>query len=140
MAGAKYPTLWARLMAHCVVDETTGCWLWVGKVHIGYRDIGKYPRINIYIDGKTRTFRVHRLIAELITGRKLDPDEETIEHTCKQTLCINPNHLALATRSVNSGESRARNNGLSTEEYEMQMRDLRDSTGFYIHPSQMIPF
>lgn len=50
-------------------------------------------------------------MAEIVLGRKLDPHHETIEHLCEIPWCINPWHFAIATRSENTKDARARHLG-----------------------------
>ena len=44
---------------------------------------------------------VHRTAYELITGKKIPP-KMTIDHLCKNTLCINPGHMEVVTAAENA--------------------------------------
>ncbi len=54
--------------------------------------------------------------------RKLCPDTETIEHTCLNTLCVNPNHMLVATRSDNSSSGNARRWGFEDRSEMLPLR------------------
>lgn len=137
MARTRYLTLWARLMANCRPNAKTECWDWTGSFRLS-RGGGRYPRINIVIEGKHTTLSAHRVVAEIVMGRKLCTEEETLEHTCTNTICINPNHFLLATRVANSGSMRARILG-KEDEHARTMIPLTRS-GYFVHPSEAIPF
>ena len=65
------------------VNKTDYCWLWEG------RSSGtlKYPQISV----KGRQQMVHRLVYEELV-RPLKPGE-TIDHLCRERMCVNPKHL-----------------------------------------------
>jgi hypothetical protein len=72
------------------------CWWWTARLnHNGY------PLINIWRDGRVRTFRAHRVAYEEWVGPI--PDGMTIDHTCEVSWCINPAHLIPLTNEVNAG-------------------------------------
>lgn len=90
--GTPEPTLKQRLYAK--IDQSAGpdgCWLWTG----GTTDHG-YGRFN--------NMSPHRLSYEFEHGPI--PEGVEIDHICHVTLCMNPEHLRLATRKQNS-ENRA---------------------------------
>lgn len=106
----KYDNLFLRLIANSVKPDDqneNGCWIWVGRTD-GKRG-GEYGRMNVRRDGKHKTVQPHREMEELLIGRKLCPETETIDHLCTNTLCINPDHWVLVTRVVNSQRSQQRN-------------------------------
>jgi hypothetical protein len=76
-------TLFERLTEHLVYDGE--CWLWCGDIS------GNHGVIRV--DGKT--MRVHRVSWELY-HREYVPNGLHVLHTCKQTLCVNPEHLYLS--------------------------------------------
>lgn len=82
----RYPSLEARLLANSVLDPSSECWWWLGRLNRQ-----AYGLINLYIDGRTRTFRVHRVAYEEWVGPI--PPEHTIDHICEVSWCINPAHL-----------------------------------------------
>jgi hypothetical protein len=68
------------------IDEETGCWVWLGcTAGSGYAQF-KYRRKRVSI---------HRLSYELHRGPI--PKGLTIDHLCRNTLCINPDHLEAVT-------------------------------------------
>ncbi len=73
----------------CRVIKTNNCWLWTGTRWNGY---GKF-RLN----GKS--VFVHRISHELFKGDI--PDGLVIDHLCRNTLCVNPEHLEAVTQKVN---------------------------------------
>jgi hypothetical protein len=85
-----------RLLAGCVVDAETGCWVWqraknakgYGRVLIGSR-----------VDGTRRVVYAHRLSYELHVGPV--PDGLDLDHLCRNTSCCNPAHLEPVTRREN---------------------------------------
>lgn len=102
--------LFSRLMASSVESETYSfagfpCWEWTRRIK------SCYPRLTKRIDGKLRTLLAHRVMAELVLKRKLDPWHETVEHLCEIPWCIQPMHFALVTRSENTRDARARQLG-----------------------------
>lgn len=77
-----------RFMSRVTVGD--GCWLWTGHADKGYGRLG--------VDGKGMW--AHRFAYQLAYG-DLDPDL-TIDHLCKETLCVRPSHLEQVTLAVNS--------------------------------------
>lgn len=77
------------LRSRCVVTEN-GCWLWQGCISDGRYGSLKY---------KGRIRRAHCVTYELSVGPV--PDNLELDHTCKVTTCINPEHLEPVTHKVN---------------------------------------
>lgn len=73
------------------VEKSPECWEWQGTVHStsGYG--------NRYING--RTHGAHR-IAWAITNGEI-PEGMVIDHMCHNLVCVNPDHLRLATHKQN---------------------------------------
>jgi hypothetical protein len=68
-----------------------GCWVWMGAVtNAGY---------GVCSNGK-KTAQAHRVSYEAFVGEI--PAGMIIAHTCDNSLCVNPNHLWLATHKQNS--------------------------------------
>ena len=68
-----------------------GCWVWMGAVtNAGY---------GLCHNGK-KTASAHRVAYEAFVGKI--PSGMIIAHTCDNPLCVNPNHLWLATHKENS--------------------------------------
>ena len=72
------------------VDKTDSCWNWTGGTNgKGYGQFG--------INGKTKS--VHRLSYEYTKG--MIPKDLQIDHLCRNTLCVNPDHLEAVTHQEN---------------------------------------
>jgi hypothetical protein len=80
-----------RFKSKFIVDENTGCWIWVGS----YSKTG-YGEINI----KGKTMKAHRFSYQTFIG-ELDKDL-MICHNCNNPKCVNPDHLRQDTRSSNA--------------------------------------
>lgn len=77
-----------------VVDHETGCWNWIrGKDKDGY---GKHT---VTIDGKTFTVRAHA--HSFIMNGGVIPDGKVIDHLCRNTSCVNPDHMEPVTNAEN---------------------------------------
>ncbi len=71
--------------------EANGCWFWIGtKDRLGY---GLLKR-----DGR-RHLRAHRVVYELLR-EPIAPGLE-IDHLCRNTSCVNPDHLEPVSHAVN---------------------------------------
>lgn len=95
-----YGSLFARLVANSVESDEyrfrgRPCRCWHGPMS------GSYGRINVWENGRTLTRQVHRVMAELALGFKLDP-EITIQHACDIPWCIDWFHFDVATRVENT--------------------------------------
>jgi len=87
--------LMARIMAMVVIDEVTGCWIWQGTTS-GSKGRGRgYPRMKI----GGRTVAVHRVTATHQHG--YIPADKHVDHTCRNRLCVNPDHLEVITHREN---------------------------------------
>lgn len=79
------------------VQKTESCWLWTGaKSRGGYGKISPGGRGS----GLVAT---HRLSLKL-AGIDL-PDDMVVDHKCRNPACVNPDHLRVVTRKVNSLEN-----------------------------------
>lgn len=78
----------------------SGCWKWLGNI-----DKAGYGQGSWTVEGRRRTFLVHRLTYELFVGPI--PLGLTIDHLCRNRGCVNPEHLEPVTHQVNvlRGES-----------------------------------
>lgn len=83
------------------------CMVWTGTRLNGYKGLRfAYGQLNIHdTTGKVRKILAHRLSYELSIGRI--PDGMDLDHLCKVTLCVNPDHL----EPVSKRENFARGNG-----------------------------
>lgn len=75
------------------VHITDGCWNWVGYAQRGYGVFEKR------IAGIRYRGRAHRVVYELLVGPI--PEGLTIDHLCRNTLCVNPDHLEPVTGAEN---------------------------------------
>lgn len=95
-------TLTERFWRKVVVDAETGCWTWTGKR--GHNGYGYWH----WDEGGTKpnTQRlVHRVVYTVLVGPI--PDGLTIDHLCRNQLCVNPQHL----EAVPQGENTRRGTG-----------------------------
>lgn len=77
-----------RFMEH--IQVTRNCWNWTGsKTDSGY---------GIFSNRKPR-YKVHRYSYEIFVGKI--PTGLTIDHLCRNRLCVNPSHLEPVARSEN---------------------------------------
>ena len=72
-------------------EPNSGCWIWIGSVN------GKYPKL---WDGR-RGYVVfaHRFSWTVFRGDI--PDGYDVDHKCRLTVCVNPQHLEPVTRLEN---------------------------------------
>lgn len=101
----RYASLFERLLANSVkLDDQNdnGCWVWIGKNCRGY------GRLNVRLPGgKHATLAAHRAMFEEM-HRPLELDE-TVDHLCRVTLCINPDHLEALPNAENARRSQVDN-------------------------------
>jgi hypothetical protein len=76
------------------VEKTPGCWLWRGYVKSG----DGYGRFTV---DKTKRDLAHRVAYELSTGKTIGPRPMTIDHLCRNQICVNPKHLEVVTNKEN---------------------------------------
>ena len=80
-----------RLADMIAPEPMSGCWLWAGGSsawNYGY----------VWFRGRTR--RVHRVVYELTRGSI--PEGMTLDHRCRNTWCVNPDHLEVVTMRENT--------------------------------------
>jgi HNH endonuclease len=71
-------------------DPTLGpCWIWLGAVTKGYGRVYKGDR----------NLMAHKVAFELTNGPV--PNDLELDHLCRETLCVNPDHLEPVTRKTN---------------------------------------
>lgn len=85
------------------ITKKNGCWIWKGAVFkSGYGQLR--------IGGRNgRLMRAHRVSYECFREKISDGLE--IDHLCRNTLCVNPDHLQAVTHSINM--QRRRDSGLN---------------------------
>ena len=79
-------SLWRRIEP----EPNSGCWFWTGRQHNG-----RYGRVG-YGGEK---YLAHRLLYELERGKI--PEGLTLDHGCRQSLCVNPDHMTPMTLREN---------------------------------------
>lgn len=77
------------------VDAGGPCWLWTGKS----RDSYGHGILWFYLLGARTGRYVHRLVWEHLVGPI--PDGMTLDHLCRITNCVNPDHLEVTTMGEN---------------------------------------
>lgn len=76
-----------------LIEGGNGCWLWLGGSHKGY---GYFK-----VTGERKSLkRVNRIMFELVNGREINSGL-VIDHSCRNTICINPAHLREVTQGFN---------------------------------------
>lgn len=84
---------WNRFQKYIEPDTNGGCWLWSGATQ------GHVPYGAFRVKGPRRQVKAHRV--SYIRAKGLIPDGLTIDHKCRQTLCVNPDHLEAVTHKEN---------------------------------------
>lgn len=90
------------------------CWIWQGHTIKNERTKIKYGLYQLY----SRSFLAHRYVYEQYKGPI--PKEMHLDHLCKITLCVNPDHLEIVTRTINNRRSE---NAKITLEIANEIRD-----------------
>lgn len=83
-----------RLMSHVALGNEGGCWEWTASRRKGYGQI----RIQAE-SGEWTTAAAHRVAYELLVGPV--PAGLDLDHLCRNTICVNPDHLEPVTRRAN---------------------------------------
>ena len=83
----------ADLESRYMPEPNSGCWIWLGSTRkANYEGYGI-----IWIDQKH--LYAHRVVYELLKGPILDGLE--LDHLCRNTLCVNPDHLEAVPHIIN---------------------------------------
>jgi len=83
-----------RFLKFIRVNSVSGCWEWGGnKGRLGY---------GLFNVNKMQRF-AHRVSFSIFSGDI--KDDYVIDHKCKNTSCVNPEHIRQVTQSVNSLEN-----------------------------------
>ena len=78
------------------VDASGDCWLWTGYITpLGYG--------TLTVRRLGRGFKAHRLVYELLVGPI--PVGLELDHLCRNTRCVNPDHLEPVTHAENMRRS-----------------------------------
>ena len=78
------------------IEETKTCWIWKA-----YKDKDGYGKLTVYSKERKGPYQLsaHRISYELFVGSI--PQGLQIDHLCRNTSCVNPNHLELVTINEN---------------------------------------
>lgn len=99
MNRISYRDMEHRLLVNSALDLMTDCWIWIAKRD--KRASTPYGKINVYNKdlGRTVTKQAHIVSYETFVGPI--PDGHELDHTCRQSFCIAPDHLDAVLPGVN---------------------------------------
>jgi hypothetical protein len=83
-----------RVLSRIVPEPNSGCWLWTGAHDAKGYGFCRYPR-----DGINVVQNAHRVVYEIERGPI--PNGLDLDHLCRNSACVNPDHLEPVSRSVN---------------------------------------
>jgi len=83
-------TVEQKLDGYSIPEPMSGCHLWIGS-----KSVDGYGRMEI----KGKTYSAHRVSWELRRGPI--PNDKKIDHICRNTSCINVDHLRVVTHQEN---------------------------------------
>lgn len=102
----KYASMRERLIANSASFSDDICWLWLGKSSRSRGRDSRYGRLNVRVLGRHVTLLAHRVSYETFHGPI--PDGHEVDHTCYETMCINPAHLEVVPPTVNKSRIRSK--------------------------------
>jgi hypothetical protein len=95
--GYPHGPIEQRFMAKVNQNGPNGCWVWTGSCSGAYGQFG----INHVPYG------AHRVSMMLFKGLEIKPGRAmNIDHLCRNTLCVNPDHLEYVTFTENMRRAR----------------------------------
>lgn len=97
--GGDLDRFWSKVDVKPDVDS---CWEWKDKLNDG-----GYGDFSISENGKSSSFRAHRVSLFLHTGTQ----DLVARHKCDNRACCNPNHLLWGNHQDNSDDKMSRNRG-----------------------------
>lgn len=81
-----------RFWKYVSPEPNSGCWLWTGTG-------ARYGQISRWIGTRWQFYPAHRLSYEMHKGPI--PKGLVIDHKCRNTMCVNPEHLRAVTQGEN---------------------------------------
>lgn len=78
------------------VEKTERCWIWIGALRNNYGRFGLTPKVIV----QAHRFAFENLIGPIPEGLHLD-------HLCRNTRCVNPDHLEPVTSKTNTQRGKA---------------------------------
>jgi len=94
------PRLPGRFWERRVPCPMSGCWLWIGSVNNK-----EYATCTPIRSSGSTTAYAHRLAYLILVGPVPAPLE--LDHKCRTTVCVNPDHLEPVTHAVNIRRGRS---------------------------------
>ena len=97
--NAALTRFWAKVRP-CPI---TGCWQWWGAISRGGQKTSRQLPYGSFWAAKGMVLRAHVFVAwafGIIKEPRLPPGYQ-LDHTCENSLCVNPWHLELVTKEVN---------------------------------------
>lgn len=98
---AMITPLFKRVTSKFLIGD--GCWEWISSLdHNGYP---MFWEKNANTGGKSKAHLGHRLVYELLVGPI--PDGLVIDHLCRNSKCVRPDHLEPVPQRVNVARGNA---------------------------------
>ena len=125
MRGTPWERFWPK------VDASGDCWEWKGAINTG--GYGTF-----YASSQRASYPAHRMAIELLVGPI--PDGLVVDHLCRNTSCVNPDHLEAVTHQENI--RRGRTGKYWSERTHCANGHTFDesNTAWAIHPTQGGPY
>lgn len=83
---------WNKVGKH---DNDASCWLWLGATHGDRYGLSRYGHMRV----GSYTMQAHRIAYTLLKGEI--PEGLESDHLCRNTLCVNPEHMELVSHQIN---------------------------------------
>jgi hypothetical protein len=115
------------------VEKTDSCWLWKGSI-----DKDGYGHFSLPRQSRSSYVRVRASRTSFEIFKGVIPKGLCVCHTCDNRVCVNPNHLFLATNEENTIDKINKGRQLKGEEivqHKLTEDDIRDIRVLHIeHP------
>ncbi len=116
-----WPPIMERFEKAYIPEPNSGCWLW-----IGYSPNGRYGSIQ----WKYRRVLAHIVSYKLFRGKI--KKGQVIDHLCRNTFCVNPDHLEPVTQLVN-----VRRGAQATKTHCVHGHPYADGWVYYYRPDRI---